>query len=84
MKSIILNGLYMEEPENAHKYLKEKLQLPDHYQNSMDTLHDCLNTMQNTRIEVYHSNGQSRYFRELIQVFAAAGKENDDIIVSLQ
>lgn len=84
MKSIILNGLYMDEPDRAHKYLKEKLDLPDRYQNNLNTLQDCLNSMQNTHIEVFHSTSENEYFQEIMQVFQNAGKDNDDIIVTLE
>lgn len=84
MKSVILNGLYMEEPEHAHQYIKEKLNLPDRYQNNLNTLYDCLNEMQNTHIEVFHSTSKNEYFQEIIQVFKEAGQENDDIIITLQ
>ena len=84
MKSVILNGLYMEEPEKAHQYIKEKLDLPDRYENNLDTLQDCLNDMQNTHIEVFHSKGRSEYFQEIMQVFRDAGRENDDIIITLE
>ena len=84
MKSVILNGLYMEEPEKAHQYIKEKLNLPDRYENNLDTLQDCLNDMQNTHIEVFHSTGRSEYFQEIMQVFRDAGRENDDIIITLE
>ena len=50
MKSVILNGLYMEEPEKAHQYIKEKLDLPDRYENTLDTLQDCLNDICRIRI----------------------------------
>lgn len=92
MKSIILNGIYMEEPKEAHRYLTEKLNLPEREQADpgsrdqihLGTLHECLSRMQNTHIEVFHSTGKSEYFQEIMQVFRDAGRENDDIIVTLE
>ncbi len=83
MKSIILNGLCMDEPEHAHAYLKEKLNLSDRYQNNLNTLQDCLNDMQDTHIEVFHSKNDNEYFQEIMQVFEAAGKANNDILITL-
>lgn len=92
MKSIILNGIYIEEPREAQRYLSEKLNLPETEQGAagsrdqlhLGDLHEYLNRMQNTHIEVFHSAGKNEYFQEIMQVFRDAGRENDDIIVTLE
>ena len=35
---IVLDALYMDEKETAHRYLKEKMQFPDYYGGNLDCL----------------------------------------------
>ena len=37
-----LDGRYLEEPDAAHVYLAEKLDLPEYYGGNLDALYDCL------------------------------------------
>ena len=42
MKKIILNFPGIRTREKIHDYLKEKLDLPEHYGRNLDALYDCL------------------------------------------
>ena len=47
---VILDAGRIEEKGKSHEYLKEMLQLPEHYGKNLDALHDCLTEMDKTEI----------------------------------
>ena len=42
MKTIVLDGLYMNTRETTHTYLAWRLGLPSYYGRNLDALHDVL------------------------------------------
>ncbi len=42
MDRIILQGANFESKEQLHKFLKDELELPDHYGENLNALWDCL------------------------------------------
>ncbi|MBF7097488.1 barstar family protein [Alkalibacter mobilis] len=81
MRRIRLNGNKMTEKEMAHKYLRKKLNLPDHYGDNLDALWDCLVTdytpqkivLENTEKIV---NGMGSYGEALIMLLKEVAEEN--------
>lgn len=70
------NGI--EDREQLHEYLKQELQLPDHYGNNLDALHDCLSEKQDIRvITIAHFDELEAklggYAGVLLQVFLDTG-----------
>ena len=49
---VVLDALCMDEKEKAHRYLKEKLGLPDYCGSNLDALYDCLTEKEEMEIEV--------------------------------
>ena len=58
-----LDASCMERKEQSHKYLKEKLELPEHYGENLDALYDCLTEMGKTEIYVLHGDAVKGYGR---------------------
>ena len=47
---ILLDARQLETREDAHPYLKKMLSFPEYYGGTLDSLHDCLTEMGQTRI----------------------------------
>ena len=73
---VILDAGKIEEKGKSHEYLKEMLQLPEHYGKNLDALHDCLTEMDNTEILWDNIEHAGIYFRRVYLVFQRACVEN--------
>lgn len=73
---IILDAGRIEEKGKSHEYLKEMLQLPEHYGKNLDALHDCLTEMDKTEILWDNIEHAGIYFRRVYLVFQRACVEN--------
>lgn len=73
---VILDAGRIEEKEKSHEYLKEMLQLPEHYGKNLDALHDCLTEMDKTEILWDNIEHAGIYFRRVYLVFQRACVEN--------
>ena len=78
-----LDASCMERKEQPHKYLKEKLELPEHYGENLDALYDCLTEMGKTEIYVLHGDAVKGYGKRVVRVLLAAEKENDELSVQI-
>ena len=78
-----LDASCMERKEQSHKYLKEKLELPEHYGENLDALYDCLTEMEKTEIYVLHGDAVKGYGERVVRVLLAAEKENDELSVQI-
>lgn len=68
----------IENREQLHGYLKQKLKLPDYYGSNLDALHDCLAEKKNIeKISIVHFDSLNSklgdYADILVQVFTDAG-----------
>lgn len=84
MKTIILDGSFLAERETAHNYLKEMLDLPEHYGKNLDALYDCLTEMQAVEILIQKNGQESTCFRKLLRVFQDAQAENQGIKLNIE
>ena len=73
---IILDAGRIEEKGKSHEYLKEMLQLPEHYGKNLDALHDRLTEMDKTEILWDNIEHAGIYFRRVYLVFQRACVEN--------
>lgn len=73
---VILDAGRIEEKGKSHEYLKEMLQLPEHYGKNLDALHDCLTEMDKTEILWDNIEHAGIYFRRVYLVFQRACVEN--------
>ena len=78
-----LDASCMERKEQSHKYLKEKLELPEHYGENLDALYDCLTEMEKTEIYVLNGDAVKGYGKRVVRVLLAAEKENDELSVQI-
>ena len=76
---IVLDALYMDEKETAHRYLKEKMQFPDYYGGNLDALYDCLTEAGEMQIEVQNREQAQNYFLRIWSVLLDAAKENEGL-----
>lgn len=76
---IVLDALYMDEKETAHRYLKEKMQFPDYYGGNLDALYDCLIEAEEMEIEVQNREQAQNYFLRIWSVLLDAAKENEGL-----
>ena len=80
---ITLSLKNLNNKEEAHKYLKEKLGLPDYYGMNLDALHDCLTQLGPTQIQFSEEDAElpSAYAEKILRVFKDAQEENPDLKV---
>lgn len=84
MNIIILDGSKMTNKNEAHLYLKEKLNFPDYYGENLDALWDMLSSISEAIVielinEYYLTKFLGYYGQAIIQVFADAEMENPNI-----
>ncbi len=75
MREIVLDCARLKEREAAHRYLREALDLPEHYGGTLDALYDCLWELGRCRI-VLQGAGALRaaggYGARILETFGAA------------
>lgn len=74
-----LDGGQMKEPDQAHAYLKDILQLPEHYGMNADALFDCL-TADSREILIF-LNASDQIHPKILKVFEDAPLENPFLTV---
>lgn len=85
---IILDTAWLQEPEVAHPYLKEKLDFPEYYGHNLDALYECLTDIcEDTVLRLRNltgEQGESLYFSRLLQVMQDAAEENPTLQVIVE
>ena len=81
MKTILLDGLYMNTKEATHIYLAERLHAPEYYGNNLDALYDiltdiCEPTLLILRRREHMLTSLGDYGETLLTVFRDAAEEN--------
>ena len=81
MKTIVLDGLYMNTKDAAFDYLKWRLNLPDYFGRNLDALYDLLTEpCEPTQIVLYRKNlmlaALGEYGEMLLTVLRDAAKQN--------
>ncbi len=84
MRTITLEGKFLEIKEQAHPYLKEMLGLPEYYGENLDALYDCLTEMSNLEIHIKTGAVRTAYLDRVLHVFEEAAEENDGIKVEIR
>lgn len=83
MRSIILDALMMQKPEETHKYLKHMLKLPECYGFNLDALYDCLTDEGELVLKILNSGAAGEYFFRVFEVMQDAAEENADLYVEI-
>ena len=84
MRTIILDGLYMNTREATHDYLALRLQLPSYYGRNLDALHDVLtDPCEPTNLVLYRESlmiaSLGEYGETLLSVIRDAAAENANL-----
>ncbi|MBP5410403.1 MAG: barstar family protein [Lachnospiraceae bacterium] len=86
MKTILLDGLYMNTKEATHAYLAQRLHAPEYYGRNLDALHDILTDPcgETTLVLLYRKSHMlralGRYGEVLLKVFRDSAAENPSLI----
>ena len=86
MNKIFLDGRRMENPTQAHDYLKEALNFADYYGENLDALWDELTSLSRPVTVVFLYRGKMLdnlgvYGKKLMDTFRQASKENPHLIL---
>ena len=88
MKRIKLDGKKMLTKEQAHKYIKNKLNLPYYYGNNLDALWDILNEINEMYLLIINKDYLYRnlndYGEDIINVFKDYAQKNDKFILKIK
>ena len=74
-----LDGSQMKELSQAHAYLKEILNLPEHYGMNADALFDCLT--EDSREVLIFLNASEQIHPKILKVFQEASQENQFLTI---
>ena len=87
MKEYIIDCSLMTDRDNAHRYLAQALELPEHYGKNLDALHDCLGELPPCHVTIRNLPALSllgEYGDILKTVFIDASLENDDFELTIE
>lgn len=79
---ITLDAQRMESREQAHRYLREQLQFPEHYGGNLDALYDCLTELTDTQVRFVNTQDAPAYFFKVYRVFADAARRGGVTLVT--
>jgi len=79
---IVLDACCMNKKEEAHAYLKEKMNFPEYYGNNLDALYDCLTELSDTEIVILHSCEAKEYYPQIEKLIRRAAEANDGLRIS--
>ena len=73
---VTLDARQLDERGQAHRYLQEKLELPEYYGRNLDALYDCLTERGELEVTFTRTAGTRGYFPRVYRVFERAAAEN--------
>lgn len=83
---IILDSGQLLEPEAAHAYLADRLELPDYYGGNLDALHDCLTEIgEDTQLilKMAENHRDNIHLKNILMVMMDAEAENPYLSVKI-
>ena len=89
MREVVLTAAVCGDREALHRYLAEELAFPSWYRHNLDALYDCLSEVRE-RVTINVPDAEALegqlgpYVRRLIEVLAAASRENPLVVLRLE
>ena len=68
----ILDALKMKTKTEAHPYLKEQLELPEHYGCNLDALYDCMSERDDIEVVIQNMPEGKTYVSKIVNVMKDA------------
>lgn len=79
---IILDARCMDTKEEAHAYLREKLNFPEYYGENLDALYECLCEFVDTKLVITHSHGGEGYYLKAEKVLKKAAEDSEELTLT--
>lgn len=79
----ILDARCMGSREEAHDYLREKLDFPEYYGQNLDALYECLCELADTELVIMHACEMEGYYRKVEKVLVRAAQDNDGLNLTI-
>lgn len=81
---IILDARRMDINEQAHVYLREKLNFPEYYGENLDALYECLCGLSDTELFITHSCEARGYYLKAEKVLKKAAEDSEGLTLTFE
>lgn len=68
-----LDAQRMSNKEDAHMYLKYRMNFPEYYGENLDALYDVLSELDEVEVEILNVAEENKYVKQIVKVMKAAG-----------
>lgn len=68
-----LDARKMQTKDEAHEYLKYRMDFPEYYGKNLDALYDLLSEQDGVEVEIINVDDENKYIKQVAKVMKAAG-----------